>query len=243
VLCVRALSKSYSHGPWGRRRRIAILQNVSFEVNAGEIVGLAGANGAGKTTLLHAIAGLVRPDGGCVELDRRPLTSARAQREVALCSSADRSFYYRLTLRDNLRFFGRLHGLQGSALDRRIAAAIDRMDLTTFADRTYSRCSTGTRQRLTFARALLSDAQVLLLDEPTRAVDPLHAQRLHRFIKTELAGDLQKTVVLATNVLDEAWSVCDRVVILSEGRSVAVDTPAALRSYSTEELFGEVALG
>lgn len=204
-----------------------MLDGVSFDAAPGEVVALVGVNGAGKTTLLHGIAGLLTVEGRIL-LDGRALTARRARHDVALCSSADRSFYYRLSLRENLRFFGRLLGVNGDALDRRIDDALDLTDLSDFADRRYSNCSTGTRQRLTFARALLSDAPVFLLDEPTRAVDPLHAQMLHTFIRRELAERMRKIIVLATNVLEEAWSACDRIVLLSGGRTIAVDTPSGL---------------
>lgn len=228
MLCVRALGKTYRGPGIFSRERVRVLDDVTFEVPERRIVGLVGANGAGKTTILHVIAGLVRPDRGEVELDDSPLTPPRAHRAVALCSSADRSFYYRMTLRANLEFFGALQGLHGRALRERIDAALAATDLHGFADRRYSGCSTGVRQRLTFARALLCDARVVLLDEPTRAVDALHAQRLHRFIRGTLCSDLGKAIVLATNSLEEAWSVCDTIVLLSRGRVLAVDTPQAL---------------
>jgi ABC-2 type transport system ATP-binding protein len=229
VLSVRLLRKTYRCGGLLRGKTSAVLDGVTFDAHPGEVLGLVGANGTGKTTILHVIAGLVRPDAGWIGFDGETLDAQRAQREVALCSSADRSFYYRLTLRENLRFFGALQGLRGAALNGRIDAALDAMDLHVFADRKYFRCSTGTRQRLTFARALLSDAPIVLLDEPTRAVDPLHAEQLHRFIRATLCGKLGKTVVLATNVLAEAWEACDRIALLSQGRVIDVDTPRALR--------------
>lgn len=228
MLSVRLLCKAYRCGSLLRGSVRTVLRDVSLEVHPGEIVGLVGANGAGKTTILHAIAGLVEPDSGTVSIDGREVTSQTAQRVVALCSSADRSFYYRLTLRQNLSFFGALYGLNGETLRSRIERALETTDLCGFADYRYNRCSTGTRQRLTFARALLQDAPVFLLDEPTRAVDPLHAQRLHSFIRQTLSGDLRKTVILATNNLQEAWEVCDRIVLLSQGRVVDAGTPQAL---------------
>jgi ABC-2 type transport system ATP-binding protein len=223
VLSVRALTKSYPHGLFRRSRR-CVLNGVGFEVRPAEIVGLVGANGAGKTTILHIIAGLLRQDSGSVHIDGG----------AALCSSADRSFYYRLSMRENLRFFGALYGLRGEALSHRIDYALRLTQLDDVADRRYSLCSSGMRQRLTFARALLSDANVLLLDEPTRAVDPLHTQILHEFIRDELAIHQRKAILLATNVLHEAWSLCDRVLVLSEGRATEVATETI---PTPEELF------
>jgi ABC-2 type transport system ATP-binding protein len=238
VLTVRSLAKTYRRGfPLLRRTVTAVLHDVSFDVDDGEVVGLLGPNGAGKTTILHAIAGLLYVDGGEMRIDGEPLTPVRASRLVALCSSADRSFYYRLTLRENLRFFGRLQGLHGGRLTQRIDAALEVTNLASFAGRRYSRCSSGVRQRLTFARALLSDAPIVLLDEPTRAVDPLHAQMMRRFVRETLCGELRKAVVLATNVLEEAWTTCDRIVLLSAGRPVAIDTPAALGKRFTTHAY------
>lgn len=222
------LAKAYRRGLL-RRGSVAVLNGVSFEVAGGEAVALLGANGAGKTTILHAIAGLVQLDSGTIE----------ARGNVALCSSADRSFYYRLSLRENLRFFGALAGLQGRELRERVQTALDVTDLNGPADRRYSACSTGMRQRLTLARALLSDADILLLDEPTRGIDPLHAQQIHRFIREELVQRRKKAIVLATNVLDEAWSVGDRVFVIAGGS--ARETSTGTHRPGVDELFAGAA--
>jgi ABC-2 type transport system ATP-binding protein len=223
VLCVRSLTKSYRDGFFARGRA-RVLDGIDFDIARGEIVGLVGSNGAGKTTILHIIAGLLRADGGTVHVDGT----------AALCSSADRSFYYRLTMRQNLRFFGRLYGLRGRALTERIDYALHLTQLDEVADRRYMSCSSGMRQRLTLARALLCDGDLLLLDEPTRAVDPLHTRLLHEFIREELANRQRKAILLATNVLHEAYTLCDRVLVLSEGRVTPV-TPAEISA--PHELF------
>jgi ABC-2 type transport system ATP-binding protein len=241
VLSVRSLKKTFKLGTWPRARQaIEVLDGIDFNVAAGEIVGLLGANGAGKTTVLHAIAGLLRPDKGWIGFNGTSLDASQARSVVGLCSSADRSFYYRLTLRENLVFFGRLYGLRGDALSRRVAELFDLTDLSGVAGRQYSRCSTGMRQRLGVARALLHDPPVLLLDEPTRAIDPLHAQKLRTFIRADLAARSRKAIVLATNSLEEAWTVCDRIVVLAGGRCIATDTPVALQqrfAKGAEDLF------
>ncbi|MFN2449375.1 MAG: ABC transporter ATP-binding protein [Candidatus Baltobacteraceae bacterium] len=229
MLHVRGLGKAFRKGHWLRPgERVPVLEDIGFTVERGEVVGLLGANGAGKTTILHAIAGLLKPDRGEILFDGAPLTARAAQRIVGLCSAADRSFYFRLSMRENLEFFARLYGLHGCALKARVDAVLAITDLTAVGGRRYSRCSTGTRQRLSIARALLHEAQILLLDEPTRAVDPLHAQMLRTFVRDDLAKRAGKTIVLATNLLEEAWNVCDRIVLLSGGRTIGIDTPAAL---------------
>jgi ABC-2 type transport system ATP-binding protein len=214
----------------GHPPRRTVLHGVSFSVEHGELVGLLGPNGAGKTTLLKALAGLLLPDQGRilidgVDLSRDPLG---AKRRIGLCISEERSFYYRLTARRNLEFFGSLYGLRGAALHQRIDEVAAQLDLTWAIERRFSTFSSGMRQRLTVARALLGEPKVLLLDEPTRAVDPAHAESLRHFIRHDLIGKLGKTVVLATNSLEEAWRLCDRIAVVNDGRIVALGPPGSL---------------
>lgn len=230
MLDVRGLKKTFpTPVPFWRRigrapARVSILENISFNVDEGGILGVLGANGAGKSTLLHILAGLIKADAGTIDI----------RGSVGLCSSAERSFYYRLTLRENLRFFGSLVGLRASALDRRIDELLEITDLANCRDRSIATCSSGMRQRATIARALLKDPAILLLDEPTRMLDPIHTTELHRFIREQLVSAQRKTVILATNLLDEAWKVCDRVALLNAGRLVALDTPDVLLARATQ---------
>ena len=207
-------------------RRVA-LRDVSLTVRRGELFGLLGPNGAGKTTLLKTLVTLTLPDSGSIRIDGiDPTLHAEAARgRIGLCTSEDRSFYFRLTARQNLQFFGALVGLRGALLARRIEEVIRQVDLNADLDRRFSSYSSGMRQRLSVARALLADPDILFFDEPTRAVDPIHAESLRRFIREELVGARHKTVVLATNLLEEAWSVCDRIAILNKGAIVAIGPP------------------
>jgi ABC-2 type transport system ATP-binding protein len=214
----------------GRSVRRAALHDVSFAVKRGELFGLLGANGAGKSTILRLLAGLVLPDSGRITIDgvdarAEPL---RARRRIGFCSGEERSFYYRLTARSNLMYFGALAGMHRGDLPHRIEEVARAVDLFEELDARFDRFSAGMRQRLSFARALLADPSVLLLDEPTRAVDPGHAYELRRFIREDLVGRYGKTVILATNQLDEAWELCDRIAVLRAGRIVTVASPAEL---------------
>jgi ABC-type multidrug transport system ATPase subunit len=249
LLRVDGVGKTFSvkapgwRGSLQRPDRVTVLRDISFEVRRGEIFGLLGENGAGKTTLLHMLAMLVQPDTGSiaignVDVIRSPMEARRA---IGFCSSADRSFYYRLTLRENLRFFGSLTGRHGSALERRIDEVVAQVELDEFADRTYARCSSGIRQRANIARALIGNPPLLLLDEPTRTVDPVHARAIHTLIRDSLAGRHKKAVVLATNIIDEAWHLCDRIAILKAGRFVTVRRPNPLVRPDYDELFGKIA--
>ncbi|GAC1430886.1 MAG: ABC transporter ATP-binding protein [Candidatus Velthaea sp.] len=230
---VKTFPSSYSAWTWLRRRgnvpRTTVLDGITLAIEQGELFGLLGANGAGKSTLLKLLATIALPDAGTIRIDgiqthRAPL---EARRRIALCGGSERSFYFRLTVRQNLMFFGALVDLRGAHLTRRIVEVLELVDLRDVIDQKYARLSSGMRQRLSVARALLAEPAIVLFDEPTRAVDPVHAAALRRLMRDRLIGELGKTVLLATNILEEAWS-CDRVAMLSRGRVVACDTPANL---------------
>ncbi len=214
----------------GRVPRREVLRGIDLTVGRGELLGLLGPNGAGKTTLLKAMATLLLPDRGTIVVDgvdvrAEPLA---AKRKIGFCLSEERSFYYRLSARDNLAFFAALHGLRGAALRRRVEEVGREVDLAGRLDERFGSFSSGMRQRLTVARALLGDPPIVILDEPTRAVDPVHAEELRRFIRGHLVERLGKTVVLATNVLEEAWQLCDRIAVVNGGAIVALGPPGAL---------------
>ncbi|MDQ6780302.1 MAG: ABC transporter ATP-binding protein, partial [Candidatus Eremiobacteraeota bacterium] len=203
---------------------------ICLEVRAGELFGLLGANGAGKTTLLKILATLSIPDRGTITVagvDART-NPMEVKRRIGLCVSEERSFYFRLTARQNLRFFGALVGLYGDLLEQRIAEVVALVDLTELIDRRFDTFSSGMRQRLSVARALLGDPDIIFFDEPTRAVDPMHAHEIRRMIRDVLVTQRGKTAVLATNSLEEAWSICDSVAILRDGRIIAHAPPKVL---------------
>jgi ABC-2 type transport system ATP-binding protein len=173
---------------------------------------------------------LTTPDAGSITIDgidavKNPIA---VKRRIGLCSSEERSFYFRLTARQNLEFFGALAGLTGAHLHERIEEVIGLVDLGDSIDKKFSGFSSGMRQRLTMARAMLSDPPILFLDEPTRAVDPMHAEDLRQLIREELVDRRGKTVVLATNLLDEAWRLCDRLAIMRRGMIAALGPPREL---------------
>ena len=240
MLTVEHVDKSFptSHGFGAMFRRMAgrqvarrqVLFDVNLQVAQGELFGLLGPNGAGKSTLLKLLATLTVPDRGRMTIDgidveREPL---KAKRRIGLCTSDERSFYFRLTARQNMEFFGALMGLGGKHLKRRIDECSELVDLRPALDQRFGGFSSGMRVRLTVARALLADPGILFLDEPTRAVDPVHAAELRKLIRTTLVKEAGKTVILATNLLDEAWELCDRVAVVNRGRIVALAPPREL---------------
>jgi ABC-2 type transport system ATP-binding protein len=219
------------HSMTGHRiPRRQILFDVNLAVARGELFGLLGPNGAGKSTLLKLLATLTVADRGRMTIDgidveREPL---RAKQRIGLCTSDERSFYFRLTARQNMEFFGSLMGLSGKHLRRRIEECIELVDLREFLDSRFGGFSSGMRVRLAMARALMADPGILFLDEPTRAVDPVHAEELRALIRKNLVDGAGKTVILATNLLDEAWELCDRVAVVNHGRIVALGPPREL---------------
>ncbi len=240
MLTVEHVDKSFpvSHGLGAMLRSFAgqavprrqVLFDVNLRVPRGELFGLLGPNGAGKSTLLKLLATLTVPDRGRMTIDGIDVAAEplEAKRRIALCTSDERSFYFRLTARQNLEFFGALMGLSGANLRRRIEECVALVDLSGHLDRRFGGFSSGMRVRLTVARALLADPAIMFFDEPTRAVDPVHAEDLRALIRHELVEKAGKTVILATNLLEEAWEVCDRVAVVNHGRIVAVAPPREL---------------
>jgi ABC-2 type transport system ATP-binding protein len=240
MLTVEHVDKSFpvAHGFGAMLRALAgqtvprrqVLFDVSLTVQRGELFGLLGPNGAGKSTLLKLLATLTVPDRGTMSVDGIDVATEplEAKRRIALCTSDERSFYFRLSARENLEFFGALMGLSGAHLRRRIAECAELVDLSQHLDRRFGGFSSGMRVRLTVARALLADPSIIFFDEPTRAVDPVHAEDLRLMIRRQLVGEAGKTVILATNLLEEAWEMCDRVAVVNHGRIVALGPPRDL---------------
>lgn len=215
------LSKTYrSLWPFARKPGVEALREVSFEVRRGTVTALLGPNGAGKTTLLKVLATLLRPTSGTARLDgadvcQRP---AQARARLGFCGSVERSFYHRLSGRENLWFFGRMQNIPRRRLGARIDEALALLHLSEQAGVRFARYSTGMQQRLGLARALLHSPSILLLDEPTRSLDPYNAEQYRRLIRELLAGQMNMTVLLATHNFAEAEQIADRVIFLHQAQ-------------------------
>ena len=203
-----------------RRLETGALHGIDLTVNAGECFVLLGPNGAGKTTLIKILATLVLPTSGRALVNGLDVCSrgAAVRRIVGYILSDERSFYWRLTGRQNLEFFAVLNNLSGQAMTRRIGEITEGLALGGDLDRMFKDYSTGMRQKLAIARGLLTDPSVLLLDEPTRSLDPPSAERLRSVVRNTLVKDWNKTVLLCTHNLAEAESLGDRIAILRAGR-------------------------
>lgn len=194
------------------------MSSVDLNVAPGQVCVLIGANGAGKSTLLRIMATTVEPDGGRVmvaDIDARtdPLGVRRC---IGLVLGDERSWYWRLSGRANLEFFGSLHGMGRVAVRDRANELLDRFGLAPAADRRVDGWSSGMRARLSLARALLSDPAVLLLDEPTRSVDPMAAHEFADLVRDLAAGGT--TVLMASHNLHEASVLGDDVIVMVDGR-------------------------
>jgi ABC-2 type transport system ATP-binding protein len=219
----KSLRQMVTH-PTERQQETWALKDVFLRVPPGAIFGLLGPNGAGKTTLLKILSCLVLPTSGAARvggLDTRT-SEGQVKRILGFVTSDERSFYWRLTGKENLQFFGALYQMSGKQLQERISYLLDRLDLSEQADKPFRDYSSGMKQRLAVARGLLHDPPVLLLDEPTRSLDPISAKHLRRFIREELSGKEKKTLLLATHNLQEAEQLCQEVAVLSRGRILGV---------------------
>lgn len=209
-----------------RLSRIA-LDHVDFSVSDGEIVALLGPNGAGKTTLMKAVCGLIAPASGSVvanghDMVRNP---QRGRRDIGVLLYPERSFYFRLTARQNLRFYASLVGLTGRRAKRRIDELLEMTGLNRHERMPFMKYSLGMRKQLGLARALLTDPKLLLLDEPTANLDPPGQWAFLESI--EALRDQGKSILVATHHLTDAERVADRVAVLKDGQLVKVDRTSA----------------
>jgi sodium transport system ATP-binding protein len=220
---------------------LAAVDGLSLTVSAGEIYGLLGANGAGKTTTLRVLAGILVPSQGRalvagIDVALQPRV---AQRRLGFLTGTT-GLYARLTARELLTYFGRLHGLSNDAVAARVALVADALDLHAILDRRCEGLSSGQRQRVSIARAVLHDPPVLILDEPTVGLDVLASRFLRDFVRAE--RDRGKAVIFSTHYLAEAELLCDRIGLMHRGRLLREGSPATLRreagaATSLEEAF------
>ena len=240
AISIQNVSKTYPVPLAGARKflrmktgaAVEALRDVSLEVSEGEVFGLIGRNGAGKTTLAKIIATLVQPTEGTVSV--RGFDSVRedgrVRAQVGLASAEERSFYWRLTVEQNLVFFARLYGLPARDGRQRIEELLELFELTSLRRRRFGELSTGNKQRMAVARALLNSPPVLLLDEPTRSLDPLAAASMRELIGSLARGPRPVTILLTSHNLAEVEELCERVAVISRGRIRAVDEPRTLRA-------------
>jgi ABC-2 type transport system ATP-binding protein len=223
------------------RKRYGDLQavdDVSFNLKPGELLGLLGPNGAGKTTTISMLTGLIEADGGAVVVDGKVLDGDTdpAKRRIGLVPQ-DLALYEELSALSNLRFFGALYDLSGTSLETAIEAALSLVGLADSRNAAVKTFSGGMKRRLNLAAGLLHDPDILLLDEPTVGVDPQSRNAIFENLQTLKARG--KALLYTTHYMEEIERLADRVVIIDHGRVIADDTLAALHARIPAPANGE----
>lgn len=247
------VSKSFatSRLPWQKRKVTFALRNVNLEAKEGECFALLGPNGAGKTTLIKILCSLIVPDKGDVKIAGYHLKSHEelAKSQIGLVTGEERSFYWRLTGRQNLEFFASFYNIPSQLAKTRISELAKLLNIAEHLDKRFQEYSTGIKQMMAVTRGLLNDPSVLLIDEPTKSLDPNMAQNLRTFIKDELVAKERKTVFFATHQIPEAESISNRIAIMDKGNIKSCGTLEELRRHSRSsgdslyEIFAELTNG
>lgn len=203
--------------------RFTALHNASMVIERGDRVAFMGPNGAGKTTLLKLIGGLIFPTQGDIWVNHfhTVRNNLQARSMVGYVLSDTKGFYVRLTGRHNLHFFGTLNNLFGNRLNQRIDELLHTVGLAEAADKLFGSYSSGMKQRLAIARGLLARPQVLILDEPTRALDPLGTEKIHSILLEKIYNNETEVLLLASHSANEAAALCNKVCIIDKGHVLA----------------------
>jgi ABC-2 type transport system ATP-binding protein len=210
-------------------RKVEALQDVSLEIHPGEIFGLLGPNGAGKTTLIKCLTTLLLPTSGAAWLNGFHVVDQEnaVRASVGCMLMGERGLYWKLTGRENLEFFGALYHLAPAACRRRAGEILDLLGLQEIGERTVETYSSGQKMYLAFGKALVHDAPILVLDEPTNTLDVPSAHALRSIVRR--LNQEGKTVVYTTHIMAEAETLCDRVAIIDRGRLIAFGPVAELK--------------
>jgi sodium transport system ATP-binding protein len=219
---IRAESLARSFGA------VRAVDGVGFEARDGRITGLLGPNGAGKSTTLRILYTVLRPDGGSAAIDGIDVLAdpLAARRRIGVLPHGA-GIYPQLTARENVAYYGRLHGLDGGALEARIEALVRDLEIGSFADRRAKGFSQGERIKVALARALVHAPKNLLLDEPTNGLDVMATRALRALVRR--LRDAGHCILFSSHVMQEVAALCDDVVIVNQGRVVAAGAPEALR--------------
>jgi ABC-2 type transport system ATP-binding protein len=232
AIAVEGLTKTFGSGA----DAVTAVDDVSFTVDRGSVVGLLGPNGAGKTTIIKSVLGLVLPDAGTVRIDGLDVHEhpRATYRHVDAMLEGARNDYWRLTVRENLRYFATISGVDPDSVADRHERLLEQLDLSAAADTPVRDLSRGMKQKASLASVLATDSDVVFLDEPTLGLDVESSLTLRRELR-RIVADRGLTVVLSSHDMDVIEDVCDRVVIVSDGRVIADDSVASLlRGFETQ---------
>lgn len=207
--------------------KVQAVQGVSFQAPNGRITGLLGPNGAGKTTTLRILYTLLKPEQGEASVDGFSTTTQTLEVQKRIGALPDsQGLYPRLTARENIHYYGRLHGLSGAALEKRIDSLIELLDMGEFARRRTEGFSSGQRVKVAIARALVHDPPNILLDEPTNGLDVMSTRAMRGFIR--LLAQQGKCVLFSSHIMQEVAALCDNIIIINHGQVAASGSPTEL---------------
>ncbi len=213
---------------------VTALKSVSFSAQNAKVTGLLGPNGAGKSTSLRILYGLLKPDNGWAKIDGLDVSHERLKAQARLGVLPDgHGLYARLTAREHMAFFGRLHGISPDVLEQRSDELIRMLDMQTIADRRTEGFSQGERMKVCLARALIHSPDNIVLDEPTNGLDVMTTRKVRELIN-ELR-QLGLCVLFSSHIMHEVSRLCDEIVIIAEGQVVAQGIPDAIRESAGEE--------
>ncbi len=208
-----------------------VLEGISLDIDRGEIFGLLGPNGSGKTTLISIFSTLIYPEEGSLSILGLNARRDRGEiRKIINISTAKPNFPWSLTVRENLVHYGMLYGLYGLGLNRTVEDQIDAFELGEYRDVKFENLSTGLKQRLSLAKAMLNHPRLLFLDEPTTGLDPDMSAKTHDLIR-RIHDEEGISVIMSTHYMPEAELLCDRIAFLRKGRVAALDTPQNLKNH------------
>jgi sodium transport system ATP-binding protein len=217
-----------------RRGQVLAVDRISFDAYPGEVFGLLGPNGAGKTTAMRILCTVLRPSGGTAHVAGYDVLTQPGQvRQHIGFLSANTAIYDRMSAWELVEYFGRLYGLDGEPLRERMEQVFGSLQMNDFRDVLGAKMSTGMRQKVSIARAVIHDPPVLIFDEPTLGLDVLVARAVRQNI--ERLRDLGKCIVFSTHIMHEVEKLCDRVAIISQGRILACGTLGELRDQHGQE--------
>ena len=233
MIDVKDLKKSFGS--------LTALQGINFTANDGQVTGLIGPNGAGKTTALRIIYTVMRADSGSVTIDGFDAVSQsqEVQKRIGVLPDG-RGLYPRLTAREHIRYFGRLHGMRGRPLEQRIDELCDILTMNEFIDRRAKGFSKGQTRKVTLARALVHTPHNLLLDEPTNGLDIGSSRAVHGLIRQ--IRDQGRCVLFCSHIMSEVAAVCDRIIVITGGQIAAIGTVQELMSQTGKDTLEDVFL-
>jgi ABC-2 type transport system ATP-binding protein len=234
---VQGLTKRFERKEDGKKKPFAAVDSVDLAVEEGELFGLLGPNGAGKTTLIKILCTLILPDGGSAAVHGFDVVKEAAKVRASIGwlhgETGGRALYWRLSARDNLRFYASLQNVPPDVAEKRIDALLDFFDMTEEAQTLVKDFSTGMKVKIMLARTLLPNPPILMMDEPTVGLDAATAVETRKLLKA-LSTDLGRTILFTSHNMFEVERLCERIAIMNAGKIVAIDTPLRLSEITKE---------